>query len=59
MRKTKNWKHTTKRAKQYKVSEVYGSFDPYFDPMSNIGRSKKETPFMDLSDIDDGEEDEA
>ena len=57
MRNTRNWKHTTKRSRQYKTIDfAYGYFDPYYDPMSYIGRSKKDTPFMDTSDIEDDEE---
>ena len=54
MRNTKNWKHTTKNRKQY-VAPTKSFFDPRF-PVSYYGLDKRNTEFMDLSDIEDEEE---
>lgn len=48
MRKTKSWKHNRKSRHQYKANEDYGYgwFNPYYDPLSDIGMDKRNTPFM-------------
>ncbi len=55
-RNTQSWKHIRKDRKQYYkcwIDEFYGIYDPYFCPMSYAGLNKRNTPFMDTSDIDD------
>ncbi len=57
MRNTRNWKHTTKRNRQYKENEFLGwYFNPYYDSLTEIGMDKRNTPFMDMSDIEEEDE---
>lgn len=56
MRNTRNWKHITKNRKQYKKIESDScviSFNPYYNCLSEIGLDKRNTPFMDLTDLED------
>lgn len=57
MRNTRNWKHNTKNRKQY-TAPTKAYFDPFLFPVSYYGMNKRNTEFMDLSDIDEEEEDE-
>lgn len=52
MRNTQNWKHTTKNRKQYGTNKV----TLWYDPVKEVRRSKRDTPFMDLSDIKEEDE---
>ena len=57
MRKTRSWKHNRKDRKQYmvdgKCKVFYEGWGVILEP---VNTEKRNTPFMDLSDIEDIEE---
>lgn len=47
-RQTRSWKHNGKHKKQYSASvgAPWYYFNPYYDPLSDVGINKRNTPFM-------------